>query len=319
MPLLSARNLTLDYPSRQGVIRVLDGISFELEKGQTLGLVGESGSGKSQTALALMGLLPAGAQLTGSLNFDGIDLLNLGAKDWLKLRGSRIAMIFQDPMSSLNPHLSIGTQLSEVLVQHRGASWAVARAESQRMLEAVKVGDAARRLAQYPHEFSGGMRQRVMIAMMLLARPSLLIADEPTTALDVTVQARILLLLAELKVEMGLTLLFISHDLGVISEVADRVLVLYGGRVMEAGPSAELLAAPQHPYTRGLLACRPTLQGTGTSGPLPTIAGAPRQAGPPDSGCPFALRCAQVLPVCATQTPAWRDTAANRGRACHLL
>ena len=317
MSLLDVQQLMLDYPQRQGSVRVLDGISFAIENGECLGLVGESGSGKSQTALALMGLLPRSARLGGRLLFEGRDLLANTEKDWQALRGGRIGMIFQDPMTSLNPHLRIGLQLAEVLMLHKGLGEAAALEEARRMLEAVKVSEAPRRLRQYPHEFSGGMRQRVMIAMMLLAKPSLLIADEPTTALDVTVQARILLLLAELKREMGLTLLFISHDLGVMAEVADRLLVLYGGRVMEEGPASRVLTSPSHPYTRGLLACRPRIDAPQHE-PLLTIPGNPARPGPARPGCPFAPRCAELLPHCSTKTPDWRVQGAGQGRACHL-
>lgn len=255
--LLEVRGLSLSYRTRQQGIPVLHDVGFELAAGETLGLVGESGSGKSQIALALMGLLPADAELQGSLKFEGRELTTLKPAERRALRGARMGLIFQDPMTSLNPHLTIGLQLAEVLEQHRGASRAAALAESAHMLDAVRIPEAVRRLKQYPHELSGGQRQRVMIAMMLLARPALLIADEPTTALDVTVQAEILKLLAQLRREMGLALLMISHDLGVMADIADRLLVLYAGRVMEQGGAARLLGAPRHPYTQALLACRP--------------------------------------------------------------
>ena len=318
--LLEVRDLALAYRTRQGLLPVLDGISFTLAPGATLGLVGESGSGKSQIALALMGLLPANAQVTGAIHFEGRELLALKARERRALRGARMGLIFQDPMTSLNPYLTIGLQLAEVLEQHRGATRATALAEAARMLDAVRIPEPVRRLRQYPHELSGGQRQRVMIAMMLLARPALLIADEPTTALDVTVQAEILKLLAALKREMGLSLLMISHDLGVIADIADAVLVLYAGRTMEQGVAATVLAAPAHPYTQALLACRPRLDSPLYAEQgllLPTIPGAPPRVQARGEGCVFAPRCARVATQCRRQRPPLRTTAEGHGSACH--
>ncbi len=319
--LLEVCGLTLFYRNRGQDVSVLQDISFSLAAGQTLGLVGESGSGKSQIALALMGLLPAQAQVQGSLRFEGCELSTLKPAGRRALRGSRMGLVFQDPMTSLNPHLTIGLQLAEVLEQHRGASRAGALAESARMLDAVRITEPARRLKQYPHELSGGQRQRVMIAMMLLAKPALLIADEPTTALDVTVQAQILKLLAALQREMGLALLLISHDLGVMAEIADQLLVLYAGRVMEQGAAQSLLAAPEHPYTRALLACRPRLDSPlylAQGLRLPGIEGVPARAGKRDGGCVFAPRCTRVVERCLQQAPALlRLQASDHSLACH--
>ncbi|TAJ51131.1 MAG: ABC transporter ATP-binding protein [Nevskiaceae bacterium] len=314
MALLEVDGLSIDYPRG----RVVDGLSFTLEAGACLGLVGESGSGKSQSALALLGLLPAQAKVQGALRFQGRDLLTLEESARRRLRGSAIGMVFQDPMSSLNPYLRIGSQLTEMLVVHRGLGRGSAEAEALRMLEAVRIGDAYRRLRQYPHEFSGGMRQRVMIAMMLLLKPALLIADEPTTALDVTVQAEVLRLLAELRREFGLALLMISHDLGVIAEVADEVLVLYGGRMMERGPVPLVLGRPQHPYTQGLIACRPRLDSP-LGQPLPAIPGTVASAREAGAGCGFAPRCRLAREICRQQTPAWTPLGAARYAACHGL
>lgn len=319
--LLVVQNLSLAYRTRQGLLPVLQELSFSLDAGETLGLVGESGSGKSQIALALMGLLPTNAELSGLLHFEGRALHSMKPRERRQLRGARMGLIFQDPMSSLNPHLRIGLQLAEVLEVHRGASRTEALLAARQMLDAVRIPDAAQRLQQYPHELSGGQRQRVMIAMMLLAKPVLLIADEPTTALDVTVQAEILKLLAELKREMGLALLLISHDLGVMSDIADQLLVLYAGRAMEQGPAKSVLAAPLHPYTRALLACLPRLDTPIYSlqnRQMPSIAGLPPRAGAQAQGCPFAPRCRQQQPLCTAATPPLCERGAARSSACHF-
>jgi len=318
--LLEVRDLSVAYRTRQGLLPVLHQLSFSLSAGQTLGLVGESGSGKSQVALALMGLLPKNAEVQGSMQFEQRELLALQPAERRALRGARMGLIFQDPMTSLNPHLTIGLQLAEVLEQHRGATRRAALVEAGQMLDAVRIPEATRRLKAYPHELSGGQRQRVMIAMMLLARPALLIADEPTTALDVTVQAEILKLLAGLKREMSLALLMISHDLGVMTDIADTLLVLYAGRAMEQGPAGEVLASPLHPYTQALLACRPRLNAPlylAEGGRLPSIAGAPPRAGQPGPGCPFAPRCGEAESACRSSLPPRRGDGHGRVTDCH--
>ena len=272
MALLEVENLKTWFHTRDGVVRAVDGISFALEKGQILGIVGESGSGKSVTVHSLMGLVPSppGRIEDGIAIFDGSDLLQCAQRELRALRGKRIAMIFQDPMTSLNPYLRISEQLIEPLVIHEDASRADALPRAIEMLEQVGIRDAAERVHSYPHEFSGGMRQRVMIAMALITNPEILIADEPTTALDVTVQAQILRLLGKLREDLGITVIFISHDLGVIAEIADEVAVMYRGKVVEQGRVLSIFENPQHPYTKGLLACRPRLDSTFTI--LPTVA-----------------------------------------------
>ena len=309
MALLEVQGLTVDHPAR----RVLDGVDLRLDAGGCLGLVGESGSGKSQLALALMDLLPETARVGGSLRFEGRELLGLERRQRAALRGARIGMVFQDPMTSLNPYLDVGLQLAEVLEHHRGMARAAALAEAQRMLEAVRIPGAARRLRQYPHELSGGTRQRVVIAMMLLLKPALLIADEPTTALDVTVQAQLLQLLAGLRRDFGLALLLISHDLGVIADVADDVLVLYASRAMEQGPTAAVLAAPRHPYTRALLDARPRLDSP-LDRPLPALPGTP--GGSSVAGCVLATRCPRASAVCHAQVPL-AVAGEDRRWSCH--
>ena len=315
-PLLQVRDLHIGFSTEQGEARAVGCLSFELEAGQTLGIVGESGSGKSQTALALLGLQAPSARVGGSVRFEGRELLGLGERELNQVRGNRIGLVAQDPMTSLNPYLSIGAQMSEVLVQHRGLSHAAALADSARMLDAVRIADAAARLRQYPHEFSGGMRQRVLIASALLCRPALLVADEPTTALDVTVQAEILALLEQLQEDLGLALLLISHDLDVVAEVCQRVLVMYAGRAVEAGSAARLLAAPRHPYTAGLLVSRPRLD-TPPGVPLRPIPGQPPDPARLPAGCAFRPRCAVAVAACETLIPELRPVQGGGGCACH--
>ena len=315
-PLLQVRDLHIGFATEQGEARAVGGLSFELEAGQTLGIVGESGSGKSQTALALLGLQAPSARVGGSVRFEGRELLGLSERELNQVRGNRIGLVAQDPMTSLNPYLSIGAQMSEVLVQHRGLSHAAALADSARMLDAVRIADAAARLRQYPHEFSGGMRQRVLIASALLCRPALLVADEPTTALDVTVQAEILALLEQLQEDLGLALLLISHDLDVVAEVCQRVLVMYAGRAVESGSVARLLAAPRHPYTAGLLASRPRLD-TPPGVPLRPIPGQPPDPARLPAGCAFRPRCAVAVAACETLIPDLRPVQGGGGCACH--
>ena len=317
--LLSIRDLTVRFrlPEREAV--AVDGVSLNLAPGEVLGIVGESGSGKSQILYAMMGLLAANGRASGRVLFQGQDLLALAPRDLDRVRGDALAMIFQDPMTSLNPYMRVGDQLAEGLVIHKGMGKAQARAEAVRMLDRVRIPDAAARARRFPHEFSGGMRQRVMIAMALLAKPRLLLADEPTTALDVTIQAQVLDLMAELGRETGTAIILVTHDLGVVARLCDRVVVLYGGRVMEEAPAEILFDAPAHPYTRGLLAAMPRLE-TALTPRLGTIPGTPRSGGAV-TGCPFVDRCEVRLPVCATDRPALRDLAAfgpGRRAACHL-
>jgi oligopeptide transport system ATP-binding protein len=302
--LLTVEDLTVRFDTEHGVLTAVDGLSYRLHRGKTLGIVGESGSGKSVTNLAVMGLLPSPpARIDGGrILFDGADLLQASAPTLRSIRGNRISMIFQDPMSSLNPFLRISTQLVEVLQTHQGLAKREARARALDMLERVGIPDAARRLDAYPHQFSGGMRQRVMIAMMLLNAPELLIADEPTTALDVTIQAQILDLLRALQAEFGTAITLITHDLGVVAGMADEVLVMYAGRVMERAPVEALFARPAHPYTVGLIQSLPRLdQPAGQR--LKTIAGRPPDLHERGSGCPFAPRCALVREACHLAPP----------------
>ncbi len=319
-PLLSLRDLTVRFRLPKGTSVAVDGVSLDLSPGETLGIVGESGSGKSQILYALMGLLASNGTLGGQALFQGQDLLALPPKALDRIRGSQISMIFQDPMTSLNPYIRVGDQLAEGLIVHAGLSKSQARAEAVRMLDRVRIPDAANRARRYPHEFSGGMRQRVMIAMALLARPKLLLADEPTTALDVTIQAQVLDLMAELARETGTAIILVTHDLGVVARLCDRVAVLYGGRVMEEAPAEQLFDAPAHPYTRGLLAAMPRLE-TALTPRLGTIPGTPRSGGGDVQGCPFVARCEVRLPVCASTRPTLhelRSLGPGRRSACHL-
>ncbi len=317
--LLSIRDLSVRFRLPQGETTAVDGVSLDVAPGEVLGIVGESGSGKSQILYAMMGLLAANGRAEGKVLFQGQNLLALSPRDLDLVRGDALSMIFQDPMSSLNPYMRVGDQLAEGLIVHKGMSKAAAQAEAVRMLDRVRIPDAAARARRYPHEFSGGMRQRVMIAMALLAKPKLLLADEPTTALDVTIQAQVLDLLAELGRETGTAIILVTHDLGVVARLCDRVVVLYGGRVMEEALAETLFDAPSHPYTRGLLAAMPRLE-TALTPRLGTIPGTPRSGGQA-KGCPFVDRCEVRLDRCATDRPALRDlTTFGPGRrsACHL-
>ena len=317
MPLLEVNNLSVKFQMVDGHVTAVNDISFSLERGQTLGIVGESGSGKSQTVLAMMGLLANNGQATGSVKFEEQELLGMPLKTLNKIRGNRVAMIFQDPMTSLNPYLSVERQLTEVLEFHQGMSRQAARAGALRALDAVKIPDAARRMGMYPHEFSGGMRQRVMIAMALLCRPDVLVADEPTTALDVTVQAQIISLLRELQRDNGTAIVMITHDLGVVAGLCDKVIVLYGGRVMEQGTADSIFYQPSHPYTIGLLAAipRPDL----TDRPLVAIPGVPPNMAHLPPGCPFSERCPLAVAQCADVRPRLLPLteASSTLRACH--
>lgn len=300
---LSVRDLATSFFTRRGEVQAVRGVSFDVRPGEILGLVGESGSGKSITCMSVLRLLKAGGRIkSGSANFEGTDLLSLDENALSDLRGNRIGVIFQDPMTSLNPTLTVGEQVMEAILRHRSISRAQARARAVELFELVRIPSAAARLKSYPHEFSGGMRQRVMIAIALACDPKLLIADEPTTALDVTIQRQILALLKDLQQRLGMAVILITHDLGVIAEVTDRVLVLYGGLVMETAPVRELFAAPGHPYTAGLLGAVPDLRDD-THRRLTPIPGSPPNMLAPPPGCPFAPRCPHAMTRCLAELP----------------
>ena len=314
MSLLQIDNLSVTFDGEDGPVHAVNDLSLSIDKGETLGIVGESGSGKSQTAFSIMGLLAPNGRTDGSIRFDGQEILGAKPKVLNKLRAERIAMIFQDPMTSLNPYMRIADQMTEVLTLHKGMSKRDALAESVRMLDAVKIPAAKERIRLFPHEFSGGMRQRVMIAMSLLCKPDLLIADEPTTALDVTVQAQIMDLLGDLQKDFGMATILITHDLGVVAGFCERVLVMYGGRVMEQGPTEPLFAEPTHPYTRGLLAAVPRVDDEDAT--MKAIPGNPPNMAAPPEGCPFRPRCAYAGEDCRVMPPL-APFDANRARACH--
>ncbi len=313
---LEVRNLSIGYGT-PGTAGVAIDIDLQVNEGECLGVVGESGSGKSQTCLAVMGLLPPEAQVSGSVRFRGHELLGTDAARLRAVRGRDMSMVFQDPMTSLTPHLRIGAQLSEVLRTHLQLSAPQAQARAVEMLERVHIDDAPRRMRQYPHELSGGMRQRVMLAMGCLCRPSLLIADEPTTALDATVQAQVMALLHALRADMHMALMLVTHDFALLAGMADRVIVMYAGRIVESAAAGELFSRPLHPYTHGLLACVPRWPG-GRLERLPSIAGQPPHAGAHPSGCAFAPRCPRAAARCGEQRPALRPATQGRLVACHF-
>jgi peptide/nickel transport system ATP-binding protein len=304
MPLLDVRDLSVTFARRgQRTVRAVDGVSFSVDAGQVIGLVGESGCGKSVTSLAIMGLLPpGGVTVTGEVNFDGTNLLTQSARAMRDIRGRDIAMIFQDPLSSLNPVVPIGLQVTEVLHRHRGMSGETARKEAADLLDRVGIPDPTRRLKEYPHQLSGGMRQRALIAMAVACRPRLLVADEPTTALDVTIQAQILELLKDLVHESGTSLVMITHDLGVVAGLCDTVNVLYAGRVVESAARRPLFKEPRHPYTTGLLASVPRLD-AGRGERLNPIRGSVRDVLPWPDGCAFAPRCDRRVDACVGAPP----------------
>ena len=312
--LLDVKDLRVTFKTPDGDVTAVNDLNFSLSAGETLGIVGESGSGKSQTAFALMGLLASNGRIGGSALFNGKQIINLPEKQLNKLRAEQIAMIFQDPMTSLNPYMKVGEQLMEVLQLHKGMSSSQAFEESVRMLDAVKMPEARKRMKMYPHEFSGGMRQRVMIAMALLCRPKLLIADEPTTALDVTVQAQIMTLLNELKREFNTAIIMITHDLGVVAGICNKVLVMYAGRTMEYGQARDVFYRPAHPYSIGLLNAVPRLDAV-ENDTLMTIPGNPPNLLRLPKGCPFQPRCPYAMDICASAPPL-EAFGEGRLRAC---
>ena len=319
MALIEVKDLGVRFKTNDGLVYAVNGINFCLDRGQTLGIVGESGSGKSQSVLAMMGLLAQNGRASGQALYAGEDLLTMKASALNRIRGNRVAMIFQDPMTSLNPYLTVERQMTEVLQFHKGMGRKDARTRSVALLDAVKIPEAARRITMYPHEFSGGMRQRVMIAMALLCEPEVLIADEPTTALDVTVQAQILGLLRDLQRDFGTAIVLITHDLGVVAGLCDQVMVLYGGRVMEQGSAQDIFYRASHPYTVGLLGAVPRLDHEDE--PLVAIPGAPPNMARQPLGCPFSERCTLADAVCHATMPPLQASDSEPGshalRACH--
>ena len=314
-PLLQLRELEVSLHTPRGPAKALRGLSLDLARGQTLGLIGESGCGKSLTAMAIMGLLPEAAHVTGSIRFDGQEMIGSSDAQWAALRGARMAMIFQEPMTALNPLHPIARQIAEPMRLHQGVSASLARQRALALLERVQLPRARERLDAYPHQLSGGQRQRVMIAMALACGPDLLIADEPTTALDVTVQKEVLGLIAQLVREDGMGLLLISHDLGLMHDQTERVMVMYGGSVVENAPTREVFSRRAHPYTRGLLAARPRL-GLPRGTRLETIAGRVPELFDLPEGCAFADRCALVAPACRTEPPQWVPISAAHQVRC---
>jgi oligopeptide transport system ATP-binding protein len=316
LPLLDVSNLVTRFRTERGTVTAVDGVSFKLEPGETLAIVGESGSGKSVTALSVLRLIPnpPGRIESGEILFDGIDLLKLDDFGIRAIRGNKIAMIFQEPMSSLNPALTVGLQVAEPINIHRGVPWNKAYEAAAELIGRVRIADAASRLNSYPHQYSGGMRQRVMIAMALACAPRLIIADEPTTALDVTVQAQILDLLREVTRETGSSLILITHDLGVVARYADRVAVMYAGRIVEIANARELYKRPLHPYTASLIASVPRLDGC--SKRLLSIDGQPPDLANLPAGCAFGPRCRSLLERCRSERPKLTFVAEGRAKAC---
>ncbi len=318
MALIEVSGLSVQLQTHRGPALAVRHASFSLQRGETLGLIGESGCGKSITAMSLLGLLPENARVTGSIRFDGEELVGINDAQLRRIRGNRIGMIFQEPMTALNPVHSIGRQVAEPLRLHRGLSNAEARKEAISLLDRVGIPDAARRIEAYPHQFSGGQRQRVTIAMALACGPDLLIADEPTTALDVTIQQQILDLIADLVAERGMALMLISHDLGVIAQNVARMLVMYGGSIVESGSTESVFANRMHPYTRGLFSARPSLSSV-RGQRLTTIAGTVPELVDLPAGCPFAGRCRFTIPECHTVAPPAVEVAPGHEARCIRL
>ncbi|MFE1766207.1 ABC transporter ATP-binding protein [Streptomyces angustmyceticus] len=317
-PLLDVRDLRVEFRTRDGVAKAVNGVSYRVAPGQTLAVLGESGSGKSVTAQAVMGILdsPPGFVTGGEIVFQGRDLLTLGREERRRVRGAKMAMIFQDALSALNPVLTVGAQLGEMFEVHEGMSRKAARGRAVELMERVGIPAARARVGDYPHQFSGGMRQRIMIAMALALGPDLIIADEPTTALDVTVQAQVMDLLAELQRERTMGLILITHDLGVVADVADTIAVMYAGRIVETAPVHQLYRAPAHPYTRGLLESIPRLDQKGQR--LFAIKGLPPNLTAIPPGCPFHPRCPLARDVCRTDPPPLYEAGPDRASACHF-
>ncbi|MDF4253622.1 ABC transporter ATP-binding protein [Streptomyces sp. WMMB303] len=318
MTLLEVRDLHVDFQTRDGVVKAVNGVNYSVEAGETLAVLGESGSGKSVTAQAVMGILdmPPGRIPQGEILFHGEDMLTMSKEERRKIRGARIAMIFQDALSSLNPVLTVGYQLAEMFRVHQGLGRKEAKARSIELMERVKIPAAKARVNDYPHQFSGGMRQRIMIAMALALEPDLIIADEPTTALDVTVQAQVMELLADLQREYNMGLILITHDLGVVADVADKIAVMYAGRIVETAPVKELYRAPAHPYTKGLLESIPRLDRKGQE--LYAIQGLPPNMARVPEGCAFHPRCPAARDICRTELPPLAEVDDARGSACHF-
>ncbi|MEE1732176.1 ABC transporter ATP-binding protein [Streptomyces microflavus] len=316
--LLEVRDLHVEFHTREGVAKAVNGVNYSVAEGETLAVLGESGSGKSVTAQAVMGILdmPPGKITGGEILFKGQDLLKLRPEERRKIRGQEMAMIFQDALSSLNPVLTVGQQLGEMFVVHRGMSRKDAKAKSVELMDRVRIPAAKERVGNYPHQFSGGMRQRIMIAMAMALEPSLIIADEPTTALDVTVQAQVMDLLAELQRELNTGLILITHDLGVVADVADKIAVMYAGRIVETAPVHEIYKAPAHPYTKGLLQSIPRLDQKGQE--LYAIKGLPPNLLHIPPGCAFNPRCPMAQDVCRTDVPPLYEVDEQRRSACHF-
>ncbi len=315
MNLLEVKNINVKFNTPDGIVQAVNNINFNLKSGENLAIVGESGSGKTQLAFSIMGLIAKNGSANGSVKFNSKEILNLNETELNKIRSNNISMIFQDPMTSLNPYMRISDQLNEVIIHHKGLSKKEALKESIQMLDAVKIPDAKNRIHMFPHEFSGGMRQRVMIAMSLLCKPDLIIADEPTTALDVTVQAQIIKLFTEIQQELHTTFILITHNMGIVAGMCDQTLVMYGGRIMEYGKTENIFLKPTHPYTKGLLEAMPRIDVE--TNVLKTIPGNPPNMMNLPQGCPFSNRCEYKISSCSTKMPELESTTSDKHkRAC---